>query len=62
VEIKVHRAVVSPGPADPAQLHLPCGGGGVLQLLEVQPSGGKRMGQAEFVRGHQILRAVAAGV
>lgn len=62
VEIKVHRAVVSPGPADPAQLHVPCGGGGILQLLEVQPSGGKRMGQAEFVRGHQILRAVASGV
>ena len=62
VEIKVHRAAVGPGPADPAQLLLPCAGGGVLQLLEVQPSGGKRMGQAEFVRGHQILRAVAAGV
>jgi methionyl-tRNA formyltransferase len=62
VEIKVHRAVVSPGPADPTQLHLPCEGGGVLELLEVQPSGGKRMSQAEFVRGHQILRAVAAGV
>ena len=62
VEIKVHRVAVSSGPADPAQLHLPCGGGGVLQLLEVQPSGGKRMGQSEFVRGHQILRAVATGV
>ena len=59
VEIKVHQAVVGPGPADPAQLHLPCGGGGVLQLLEVQPSGGKPMSKAEFVRGHQILRTLA---
>lgn len=62
LEIKVHRAAVSSCPADPAQLHLPCGGGGVLQLLEVQLSGGKRMGQAEFLRGHQILRALAIGV
>jgi len=62
VEIKVHRAMVGPGPADPAELHLPCGGGGVLELLEVQPSGGKRMSKAEFVRGHQILRAVAGEV
>lgn len=62
VEIKVHRAAVSSNPADPGQLRLPCGGGGVLQLLEVQPSGGKRMGQAEFLRGHQILCGAAAGV
>jgi methionyl-tRNA formyltransferase len=62
VEIKVHRAMVGPGPADPAELHLPCGGGGVLELLEVQPSGGKRMSKAEFVRGHKILRTVAGEV
>jgi methionyl-tRNA formyltransferase len=29
-------------------------GGGGLRVLEVQPSGGRRMGAAEFLRGHKL--------
>lgn len=60
VEVKIHRAVASGATADPARLVFPCGGGGVLELLEVQAAGGRRMSAAEFVRGRRISRAVAA--
>ena len=58
VEIKIHRAAVFDGIADPSQLRLPCGSGGVLKLCEVQPAGGKRMSREEFVRGYKVLGAV----
>lgn len=61
VALKVHRAAVSGQPADPAQLRFACGGGGVVELLEVQPPGGRRMTAADFARGHKVLRAVASG-
>lgn len=57
VEIKIHRAMVFDGNADPPQLRLPCGAGGVLELCEVQPAGGKRMGREEFARGYKVTGA-----
>lgn len=60
VEIKIHRAEVCAGAPDPSHLLLPCGGGGVIALLEVQPAGGRRMAASEFVRGRKIAR-VAGG-
>jgi len=62
MEIKVHRAVVSGQPAEPGQLRLACGGGGVLELTEVQPPGGKRLTAAEFTRGRRILGVVVSDV
>lgn len=59
--LKIHRAAAVNEPPDPAQLRLPCGQDSVLQLLEVQPSGGKRMSAQEFARGHRVLRAVPSG-
>jgi len=59
VEIKIHRAAVFDGNADPSQLRLPCSAGGVLELCEVQPAGGKRMDREEFVRGYKVLGAVS---
>ncbi|QNK41352.1 methionyl-tRNA formyltransferase [Caproicibacter fermentans] len=35
-----------------AELKAVCGGGTVLELLEVQPEGGKRMKGSDFLRGH----------
>ncbi len=61
VVLKIHRADIATAPADPAHLRFPCGGGGVLQLLEVQPSGGKRMTAQDFARGHKVVRAVQSG-
>jgi len=59
VEVKVHRALASDAAADPARLVLPCAGGGVLELLEVQAAGARRMSAAEFIRGRKMVRAVA---
>jgi methionyl-tRNA formyltransferase len=61
VVLKVHRAAVSDLPADPPQLRFACGGGGVIELLEVQPPGGRRMAGTDFARGHMVLRAMAPG-
>ncbi len=58
IVLKIHRAAAVNGSADPAQLRFLCGKGSVLQLLEVQPSGGKRMSAEDFARGHQVVRAV----
>lgn len=59
--LKIHRAVKAAGEADPSRLRMPCGDGGILELLEVQPSGGKRMSAQDFARGHVVLRAVSSG-
>jgi methionyl-tRNA formyltransferase len=59
--LKIHRAAVATEPTDPARLCMPCGDGRVLELLEVQPSGGKRMTAQDFIRGHEVVRAVASG-
>lgn len=60
VDLKIHRAAVSAEQPDPRALSFPCGDGGVLQFLEIQPSGGRRMSAAEFARGHKVLRAVSS--
>ena len=60
LEIKIHRAAIFDGKPDPSQLRLPCADGGVLELCEVQPAGGKRMGRDEFVRGYKVIGAPAS--
>lgn len=40
--------------ADKKGLRIACGGGGVLELLELQPDGKKAMSAAAFLMGHPI--------
>ncbi|MBU3664525.1 MAG: methionyl-tRNA formyltransferase [Chthoniobacterales bacterium] len=58
VLLKIHRAKIAAGAPEPCRLRFACGGGGVLELLEVQPAGGKRMTSDDFVRGHRVVRAL----
>lgn len=58
VQIKIHKARISADPPDPARLRFACGGGGALELIEVQPAGGARMNAADFARGHRVVRAI----
>lgn len=58
VLVKIHRAAAADLPADPAHLRFACAGGGVLELLEVQLPGGRRVSGEEFARGHRVTRAV----
>jgi methionyl-tRNA formyltransferase len=58
-KLKVHRTRPAgtgtgvPGQILPGrELKIACGGGTVLELLEVQPEGGKRMSGPDFLRGH----------
>lgn len=61
VGVKIHRAAavagdVPAGMVVPGTLRVGCGGGGAVELLEVQPAGGRRMTAADFLRGHQVVR------
>jgi len=58
VELKIHRAKLSDTAAELSALRFPCVGGGVIELLEVQPAGGRRMSGAEFVHGNKVIRAI----
>ena len=58
LDLKIHRAAMSMEAPDPSVLRFPCAGGGVVQLLEVQPAGGRRMSAGDFVRGNKVSRAV----
>lgn len=58
IELKIHRAKVCDESAEPSALRFPCTAGGVIELLEVQPAGGRRMSGAEFVRGNKVIRAI----
>lgn len=58
VLVKIHRAAAADLPADPAHLRFACAGGGVLELLEVQVPGGRRVSGEEFARGHRVTRVV----
>jgi len=58
VDLKIHRAATLKEPPDPSVLRFPCAGGGVVQLLEVQAAGGRRMSAGDFVRGNKVSRAV----
>ena len=40
--------------ADKKGLKLACGGGTVLEILELQADGGKRMKAADYLRGHPV--------
>lgn len=64
IVVKLHRAESIPGKAGPGRLGGPnlqigCSGGGLLQILELQAAGGKRMSVEEFLRGHRVLGAAA---
>lgn len=54
LEVKIHRASVVEGPPSPERLRFACGGGSVLQLLELQAAGGRRMSVEEFCCGYKI--------
>ena len=58
VELKIHRAKICDDGVEPSALRFPCADGGVIELLEVQPAAGRRMGGAEFVRGNKVIRAI----
>lgn len=64
IDLKVHRAAVREGSTPAGNLVeglcIGCGGGGRLELLEVQPSGGKRMSGQDFLRGYRPLRMLGA--
>jgi methionyl-tRNA formyltransferase len=61
MKIKIHRATVRHGNAPAGELPGPgflvgCGAGGLIELLEVQAAGGRRMATDEFLRGHRVAR------
>jgi methionyl-tRNA formyltransferase len=60
LDLKIHRAAEVGGAAAVEDLRFACAGGGVLQILELQPAGGQRMSAEVFLRGHRVLRAVRA--
>ena len=55
---KIHRATAAQGSAAPGAiaggLCVGCGGGGLLDILEVQLPGGRAMTAADFLRGHSV--------
>ncbi len=40
--------------ADKSGLRLACGGGTVLEILRLQPDGGRPMAAADYLRGHPL--------
>jgi methionyl-tRNA formyltransferase len=61
VRVKIHRAAAvdgsgGAGEVAPGTLRVACGGGGSVELLEVQPAGGRRMTGEDFLRGHPVVR------
>ena len=64
VVLKVHRAAVRKGSAPAGQLisglRVGCAGGGLLELCEVQPAGGKKMSGEDFLRGYRPRRMLDA--
>jgi methionyl-tRNA formyltransferase len=54
IDVKIHRAAISDESVVPEALRFACGGGGVLQLTEIQVAGGRKMSAEEFCRGHKI--------
>lgn len=54
IDVKIHRASTSVDQPASGTLRFACGGGGVLQLTEVQPPGGRRMSAEEFCRGYRV--------
>lgn len=58
VTAKIHRVAALPGTASPGYvtegLRVGCGGGGLLDILELQMPGGRPMPAPEFLRGHSV--------
>ena len=58
VTVKIHRAIAALGTAAPGVivggLRVGCGGGGLLDILELQLPGGRAMTAADFLRGHSV--------
>lgn len=58
VTAKIHRAVATSGTAAPGSvvggLRVGCGGGGLLDILQLQLPGGRVMPAEEFLRGHPV--------
>jgi methionyl-tRNA formyltransferase len=65
IDLKVHRAASREGSAPAGVfsggLCVGCGGGGLLELLEVQPAGGKKMSGDDFLRGYRPRRMLDSG-
>lgn len=64
VVVKVQGVLVREGLASAGTLVegaplVGCGGGGLIELVEVQPAGGRRMSGADFLRGHRVRRVVS---
>jgi methionyl-tRNA formyltransferase len=60
-QIKVHRAAPREGTAPAGELHgtgflVGCGAGGLVEVIEVQAPGGRRMSADEFLRGHRVTQ------
>ena len=67
--LKIHRSRVArdaggtPGRVLPGRAFtVACGGGTALELLEVQPEGGKKMSGTDFLRGHPLQGTVLKNV
>ena len=60
ITVKIHRAAAVEGAAAPGEiregLRVGCGGGGLLEIIELQAPGGRQMSAAEFLRGHAAVR------
>ena len=58
--LKIHRASAVAGSAKPGEvvdrLRVGCGGGGLLEILELQAPGGRAMPAADFLRGRSVVR------
>jgi methionyl-tRNA formyltransferase len=64
IAVKIHHANAVDGAASPGEIHeslrVGCGGGGLLEILELQASGGRPMSAADFLRGHAVVRFAAS--
>lgn len=64
--VKIHRVTSLGGRARAGEiagaLRVGCGGGGLLEILEIQAPGGRAMSAAEFLRGHSPVRFVTTPV
>lgn len=60
-QVKVHRAAAREGTAPAGELQgtgflVGCGAGGLVEVIEVQAAGGRRMSADEFLRGHRVTQ------
>lgn len=64
ITVKIHRATPVEGSAAPGELagglRVGCGGGGLLEISELQAPGGRAMAAGAFLRGHAVRDFAAA--